>query len=62
MRVASKKDIQEPLKSPLGEVIYELIGAPEEAGGADKHSLALVILPPAKSSALHYHMGASLEL
>jgi mannose-6-phosphate isomerase-like protein (cupin superfamily) len=56
MRIVSKKDIQKPLKSPPGEVIYELIGASEKAGGTEKHSLAIVTIPPGKSSAEHYHV------
>jgi mannose-6-phosphate isomerase-like protein (cupin superfamily) len=56
MRIVSKGDVKESLRSPLGEVIYELIGASEETGGTEKHSLTIVIIPPGKSSAEHYHV------
>jgi mannose-6-phosphate isomerase-like protein (cupin superfamily) len=55
MRIVSKGDIEKPIRNPSGEVIYELIGAPEESGGSEKHSVALVTIPPGKSSAEHYH-------
>jgi len=55
MHVASKADVKEPIRNPLGEVIYELIGAAERAGGTEKHSVAVVTLPPGHSSAMHYH-------
>ena len=55
MHIASKQDVKHPIKSPLGEIIYELLGALERSGGAEAHSLALVVLPPGKSSARHYH-------
>lgn len=60
MRIVRKEDVKEPLRNPLGEVIYEMIGAPEELGGTEKHSFVVVIIPPGKLSARHYH-GVSEE-
>ena len=44
-----------PLTNLLGEIIYELLGSSTEHGGATRHSLAYVILPPGASSAAHYY-------
>jgi mannose-6-phosphate isomerase-like protein (cupin superfamily) len=55
MRIVSKENVREPLRNPLGEVVYPLIGEPEEQGGAEKHSVAVVVIPPGGSSAGHYH-------
>jgi mannose-1-phosphate guanylyltransferase/mannose-6-phosphate isomerase len=55
MRIVNKADIKEPLRNPLGEVIYEMIGAPEELGGTEKHSFVVVEVPPGASSSRHYH-------
>lgn len=56
MHVTSKGEAGEPIESPPGELIYELIGAAAETGGSEKHSVALVTVPPGKSSARHYHL------
>jgi mannose-6-phosphate isomerase-like protein (cupin superfamily) len=56
MRVAAKGNITKPFTSPLGEIVFELIGASEASGGAKTHSLAIVVIPPGKSSALHHHI------
>jgi mannose-6-phosphate isomerase-like protein (cupin superfamily) len=55
MRIIAKDNIAEPFRAPLGEVIYEMIGRPEDLGGTSKHSFVHVSLPPGKSSAAHYH-------
>ena len=55
MRIIRKEDVKEPLRNPLGEVIYEMIGAPEELGGAEKHSFVVVEVPSGASSSRHYH-------
>ncbi len=55
MRVVNKDQIKDELVTPQGEIILELIGKAELSGGTSKHSLAQVIIPPGKSSALHYH-------
>lgn len=55
MRVVRKEEITEPFRAPLGELIYEMIGRPEEIGGTTKHSLVHVVIPPESSSPAHYH-------
>ena len=47
-----KEDIHDPLRTSHGEVLYELVG---RAGGATGHSLAHVVVPPAKASLAHHH-------
>ncbi len=44
-----------PLRSAHGEVVYELFGRAAEHGGATRHSLAHIVLPPGKASLRHYH-------
>jgi mannose-6-phosphate isomerase-like protein (cupin superfamily) len=58
MWVMSREGVEAPIRNPWGEVVYELVGAAEEAGGARQHSVALVVIPPGGSSAEHYHTGA----
>jgi mannose-6-phosphate isomerase-like protein (cupin superfamily) len=55
MRIVSQDEIAEPVRAPLGELIYEMIGRAEELGGTTKHSLAHVQLPQGKSSPAHFH-------
>jgi mannose-6-phosphate isomerase-like protein (cupin superfamily) len=55
LRIVRKEDVKKPVRNPLGEIIYEMIGAPEELGGTEKHSFVIVTIPPGKSSAPHYH-------
>lgn len=55
MHLTSKENIHQPIRNPGGEVIYELTGAAEEAGGARQHSLAYIVIPPGGSSSRHYH-------
>ena len=55
MRVIGIDDISNPIRAPLGELIYEMIGHPQEIGGTSKHSLAYVVIPPGFSSPAHYH-------
>ncbi len=55
MRITKKEEINEPFKSPSGEIIYEMIGHPKEIGGTIKHSFVHVVIPSQKSSAAHYH-------
>lgn len=55
MRVVSREEITEPFRAPLGELIYEMIGRPEEIGGTTKHSFVHVVIPPEFSSPAHYH-------
>lgn len=53
MKVVHKDDISQPLKTPSGEVIYELIG--KAAGDPANHSLAQIVIPDGQSSQPHYH-------
>lgn len=56
VQVLSKDNVA-PHNSQHGEVIYELIG---RAVGepTERHSLAYVVIPPGKSSLLHFHPEA----
>ncbi len=56
MHISSIQDTGEPLHAPSGEIIYELVGASEATGGSKTHSVAVVIIPPGKSSDAHYHL------
>jgi len=58
MRIVRQEDICHPAHGELGEVIYEMIGEPEEIGGARGHSLAHVAIPPGCRSPAHYHRVA----
>jgi mannose-6-phosphate isomerase-like protein (cupin superfamily) len=56
MHVIAKDNVT-PFISQHGEIIYELIGrAVGEA--TQRHSVAYVVIPPGKSSLLHYHPEA----
>jgi mannose-6-phosphate isomerase-like protein (cupin superfamily) len=55
MKVREKSGIKSSLITPAGEIIYELIGKGDEAGGISSHSIAQIQIPPGKSSVLHYH-------
>jgi mannose-6-phosphate isomerase-like protein (cupin superfamily) len=55
MKVIEKSDIKSPQTTPAGEVIYELIGKGNDGGGISSHSIAQILIPPGKSSELHYH-------
>jgi mannose-6-phosphate isomerase-like protein (cupin superfamily) len=55
MHIRTVQDIQQPLTAPWGEVVYELVGAAPASGQAALHSLAHIIIPPGKSSQVHYH-------
>jgi mannose-6-phosphate isomerase-like protein (cupin superfamily) len=54
MHIYSKDQVSSPLVSDHGEVIYELVGR-NFAEKTEKHSVAHVLIPPGKSSLLHYH-------
>jgi mannose-6-phosphate isomerase-like protein (cupin superfamily) len=58
MKVICKEDVSEALVAPLGELIYEFFGPPQEQGSSVKHSLAYVVIPPKKLSPKHYHKTA----
>jgi mannose-6-phosphate isomerase-like protein (cupin superfamily) len=53
MKVVQYDQITEPLITPSGEQISELIG--KASGDQSNHSLAHIVIPPGKSSAPHYH-------
>ncbi len=53
MKVVQSSQIPEPLQTPSGEIISELIG--KTSGDQPNHSLAYIVIPPGKSSASHYH-------
>ena len=55
MRLTRKEQIDKPFESPLGEKVYEMLGAPEEIGGAKHHSFSHVVIPSGCSSRPHYH-------
>lgn len=56
MNIVKKNDVS-PIESKHGEIIYELIG---RAGGetTERHSIAHVVIPPGKSSRVHFHPEA----
>jgi mannose-6-phosphate isomerase-like protein (cupin superfamily) len=56
MHIRQITDILQPLRSPLGEIVYELVGAAPTSGSTEKHSLAYIILPPGGRSSHHYHL------
>lgn len=55
MHIRSKGEIQNPLSSPWGETVYELVGAAPGSGKASLHSLAHIVIAPGRSSSQHYH-------
>ena len=54
MIITEKSKINEPLETPNGEIIYELVGNACEAK-CEGHSLAHVVIPVGKASVNHYH-------
>ena len=55
MKITNWKEIQNPLETESGEIIFELIGNVHNDGSQPNHSLARIIIPPGKSSNTHYH-------
>jgi mannose-6-phosphate isomerase-like protein (cupin superfamily) len=55
MRLVRKEDINNPVHNSRGEVIYEMIGRPQEIGGTTNHSFVHVVIPARKESLAHYH-------
>ena len=53
MKIADPSLVIDPLVTPSGETIAEVIG--KAVGDDSNHSLARIIIPPGKSSTLHYH-------
>ncbi|MCJ7715163.1 MAG: cupin domain-containing protein [Anaerolineales bacterium] len=46
---------QQPLVTDSGEIIFELVGLAVSGEHNPNHSLAQIVIPPGKSSSLHYH-------
>jgi mannose-6-phosphate isomerase-like protein (cupin superfamily) len=53
--IFSKEQVTQPIVSPHGETVYEIIGSASEHGGAKLHSLAYVKIAPGKASLPHHH-------
>ena len=53
--VKSKDKNENPIITPHGEIIYEIIGRVQGRGETEQHSLAHVVIPPGKSSKAHFH-------
>lgn len=53
MKVADPSLVTDPLVTPNGEIIAEMIG--KEVGDEANHSLARIVISTGKSSNLHYH-------
>lgn len=58
MLITRKGETKKPFISSTGEQVYEMIGSSPHLGGATKHSFGHVIIPPKRSSRLHYHPTA----
>ena len=57
MKIGNIKPGQEPLITPTGELIHELVGLYSEAKN-ENHSVAQITLPPGTGAAKHYHPEA----
>lgn len=55
MHIRSILNIPQPLKSPSGENVYELIGVSSLTGNAKGHSLAYIVITPGGKSSRHFH-------
>ena len=53
MKVADPSLVVDPLVTPSGEIIAEVVGV--AVGDESNHSLARIVIPPGKSSSPHYH-------
>jgi len=56
MHIRNLKDISQPIRSPLGETVYELVGTAQTSGQTNKQSLAYIVIPPGGCSTHHYHL------
>ena len=54
-QISSKERVLDPIETPHGETVYELIGRACAHGGARGHSLAHIVIPPGKASLAHRH-------
>jgi mannose-6-phosphate isomerase-like protein (cupin superfamily) len=57
MHIHHKRDIQSPIVTEHGEIIFELIGR-GIGEPTERHSIAYVTIPSGKSSLMHYHPEA----
>jgi len=55
MHVIRKENVKNPIHTPSGEVIVELVGRGEQSGRTEKQSVAHVTIPGGKNVAPHYH-------
>jgi len=53
MKIADPSLVMDPMVTPSGEIIAEMIG--NAVGDDVNHSLARIVIPKGKSSNLHYH-------
>lgn len=54
--ITSKDNVHNPLHSPHGEIVYEMVGRAQDHGGTAQHSLAHIVIPPGKASLAHHHL------
>ncbi len=57
MHLTSKAEIQ-PLVSPTGETVFELVGLAAQHGSAIQHSLAHIVIAPGGASTRHFHKAS----
>jgi len=55
MRHARRDRVDNPIRKRLGETVYELVGAREELGSSNHHSVAEIVIPPGGRSQAHTH-------
>lgn len=55
MFINQRDKVISPLTQPLGETVFELVGASAHSGDARLHSLAYILIPPGSCSSAHYH-------
>lgn len=51
----SQNQVTDPIVTPHGETVYEMIGRVAHHGGAVQHSLAHIILAEGKAAQAHHH-------
>jgi len=53
--IFKKEQVQNPIITPHGETIFELIGLAPQSGGVQAHSLAHIVISPGAASVPHHH-------
>jgi len=53
--IFNKDQVQNPIITPHGETIFELIGRAPQSGGVQTHSLAHIVISPGAASVPHHH-------